>query len=127
MKCPSCGAETSEGAYYCRKCGRDLRGVSFSFIGFNNKFTRKYGTGWVVLVLIYFLPTMRAEVNTDDIFILYEMFFSLIISLMLYFLFRQKLLTGIKRIWARSFVSGILAFIIVGFIRLTILFIQLQS
>lgn len=27
-KCPACGAETHEGAYYCWLCGRSLRGAA---------------------------------------------------------------------------------------------------
>src|SRR5258706_2936488 len=65
----------------------------------------KSGWGWILLWAVYFWPQTSQAAFTG-----YVMTISGILSMFLYFLFRQRILFNtIQRAWLRSLVSGIIA------------------
>ncbi len=75
--------------------------------------------GVEILFLFYLMNLSKSEYYDDADMISVARLIIILISLSFYFLFRQKLLIKINKIWLRSFVSGIIAII------LTIPFINL--
>ena len=75
--------------------------------------------GVEILFLFYLMNLSKSEYYADADMISVARLIIILISLSFYFLFRQKLLIKINKIWLRSFVSGIIAII------LTIPFINL--
>jgi hypothetical protein len=88
-----------------------LREASYDNPGWWERFKEKWGLGWIVLVLIYFNPTATKTLTRviDYDYVMLLQLSGLIVSLSIYFVFRQRVLQVIQHQWIRSFVSGVIA------------------
>jgi len=72
-----------------------------------------------ILFLFYLMNLSKSEYYPNADMIAVARLISIVISISFYFLFRQKVVIKISKIWLRSFVSGIIAIILtIPFIRL---------
>ena len=111
--CSECLIEGNE-YYYCNseKCQAEYNkeiGNSISQIKITKKW--KYGWGWVILGYLYIKQNQQITSYYGEYTNLFQLF-GFIVSLSIYFLFRQKILTKINKIWLRSLVSGLIAIIL---------------
>lgn len=120
--CHSCGKDFCEQClnegkeyYYCNSelCQSELKKeleLSESAPGKNKK-KWKYGWGWAILGSMLLRENKEFNIYFGENASLIQLF-SFTIALTVYFLFRQKFLTKINRIWFRSLVAGIIALIV---------------
>ena len=73
----------------------------------------KWGWGWIIIALIFFSPqASKGYVSLGTIGEALQLF-GCASAIVLYFLFRQKVLIKIKTTWVRSLSSGVIAYGIV--------------
>jgi len=95
-----------------------------------SRFNGRWGWGWAILGWLYINPTATKTLNKlmDEDSVRILQLAGLIVSLSVYFLFRQKILARVQTRWLRSLTSGVIAFSLT-FLSNTILseFLPLQG
>lgn len=89
-----------------------IRETSYDNESWWSRFNGKWGWGWAILGWLYINPTATKNLTRvmDDDSVRILQLFGVVVSLSLYFLFRQKILLRVQKRWLRSFLSGIIAF-----------------
>lgn len=111
--CNECLVEGNE-YYYCNseKCQEELKKeIGNSSLQIKTTKKWKYGWGWAILGYLYIKQNQQITSYYGEYTNLFQLF-GFIVSLSIYFLFRQKILTKINKIWLRSIVSGLIAIIL---------------
>lgn len=112
-----CGYCLTEGKeyYYCNSeiCQAEFKKEIENSISSPNKSTKKwrYGWGWAILGYLYIKENQLITSYYGEYTNLFQLF-GCIVSLSIYFVFRQKVLTKINKIWLRSLASGLIAILL---------------
>jgi len=112
--CSDCLTEGKE-YYYCNSevCQAESKKEMENSITFQSKSKKKwrYGWGWAILGSLYIKENQLITSFYDEYTNLFQLF-GFIVSLSIYFVFRQKVLTKINKIWLRSLASGLIAILL---------------
>lgn len=111
--CSECLVEGNE-YYYCKsgECQAELKKeIENSASPVKNIKKWKYGWGWAILGSLYIKENQLITSYYGEYTSLFQLF-GCLISLCIYFLFRQKVLIKINKIWLRSLTSGLIAIIL---------------
>ena len=126
-ECSDCGAPIEQGDHFCKKCGAKLDWPDEQIISepiktaeapndaVKPRFWKKLGWGWYVLLGITYVGTQKnfAKYGVYNGLIVLV---AVVIALTVYFLVRSKYLKKVAPLWKCSLYSGIIAFIVAGFI-----------
>jgi hypothetical protein len=71
----------------------------------------KWGWGWYILLGIVYI-SIRKEYSKYGEYESFLQVFSIALSIFIYYLFRRRVLKGVKVLWQRSLYSGLIAFLV---------------
>ena len=109
MKCQKCDSEIPDDVKYCPNCGYHFPVVQKQKPEMKQE--KKWGWGWYILAGFIFTSINKYYKNLNELTFVLEII-GIAIALSLYFYFRNKILKEISNIRLRSFLAGIISYIL---------------